>query len=105
MTAIVITPRGPFSLAASMRFLEGFTPAAYRGASDGRVLRLAFPADDGPSTVSAEIGQAQGSEGAVQANVTVHTGNPSGPVHGWSPTGSRTRRPEVCWSTHPASRS
>jgi hypothetical protein len=60
MTAIVITPRGPFSLAASMRFLEGFTPAAYRGASDGRVLRLAFPADDGPSTVSAEIGAGAG---------------------------------------------
>ncbi|MEV2271258.1 DNA-3-methyladenine glycosylase family protein [Nonomuraea africana] len=76
MTAIAITPRGPFSLAASMRFLEGFTPAGYRDASDGRVLRLAFPADDGHSTVSAEVGQAQSSEGTVQANVTVHTGSP-----------------------------
>ncbi|MFI0715003.1 DNA-3-methyladenine glycosylase family protein [Streptomyces inhibens] len=79
MTALVITPRGPFSLAASMRFLEGFTPAGYRDASDGGVLRLAFPADDGHSTVSAEVRQAGGSEGSagsVQANVTVHTGNP-----------------------------
>ncbi|UKY48071.1 DNA-3-methyladenine glycosylase family protein [Streptomyces inhibens] len=77
MTALVITPRGPFSLAASMRFLEGFTPAGYRDASDGRVLRLAFPADDGHSTVSAEVRQAGGSEGSagsVQANATVHTG-------------------------------
>jgi hypothetical protein len=35
-----------------MRFLEGFTPAGYRDTSDGTVLRLAFPADDGHSTVS-----------------------------------------------------
>lgn len=85
MSAIVITPRGLFSLAASMRFLEGFTPAGYRDASDGRVLRLAFPADDGHSTVSAEVRQAggsegpegsEGSEGSVRADVTVHTGNP-----------------------------
>ncbi|MFE2428997.1 DNA-3-methyladenine glycosylase family protein [Streptomyces sp. NPDC059373] len=76
MTAIVVTPRGPFSLAASLRFLEGFTPAGYRDASDGRVLRLAFPTDDGRSTVSAEVRQAQGSEGTVQAKVTVHTGKP-----------------------------
>ncbi|MGI5401666.1 DNA-3-methyladenine glycosylase family protein [Streptomyces sp. CA-135486] len=76
MTAIVITPRGPFSLAASMRFLEGFTPAGYRDASAGRVLRLAFPADDGHSTVSAAVRQAEDSEGTVQADVTVHAGNP-----------------------------
>ncbi|MET7617383.1 DNA-3-methyladenine glycosylase 2 family protein [Streptomyces sp. NPDC005408] len=76
MTAIAITPRGPFSLAASMRFLEGFTPAGYRDASDGRGLRLAFPADDGYSTVSAEVRQAQSSEGTVRADVAVHSGNP-----------------------------
>lgn len=45
MTAIDITPRGVMSLAASMRFLEGFTPAGYRIASDGRLLRLALPAE------------------------------------------------------------
>jgi len=79
VTSVAITPRGPFSLAASMRFLEGFTPAGYRDTSDGKVLRLAFPADDGHSTVSAEVRQAQrseSSESTVRANVTVHTGNP-----------------------------
>ena len=29
MATITITPRGPFSLAASGRFLEGFAPARY----------------------------------------------------------------------------
>ncbi|NUK33144.1 DNA-3-methyladenine glycosylase 2 family protein [Streptomyces lunaelactis] len=83
MTAtVVITPRGPFSLAASLRFLEGFTPAGYRDASDGRVLRLAFPADDGRSTVSAEVRQAQSPEGTVRANVTVHSGNPGNDAAG-----------------------
>ncbi|GAA3386098.1 DNA-3-methyladenine glycosylase family protein [Cryptosporangium minutisporangium] len=41
---IILTPRGPFSLAASIRFLEGFGPARYRAAGDG-VLRLAFPVE------------------------------------------------------------
>lgn len=39
-----IEPVGPFSLASSVRFLEGFAPAAYRGiGQDG--LRFAFVAD------------------------------------------------------------
>ena len=41
---IVLVPRGPFSLAASSRFLSGFRPARYRGQDDG-VLRLAFPVE------------------------------------------------------------
>lgn len=44
MSGFSLLPRGPFSLAASTRFLEGFAPAAYRGGDD-RVLRLAFVAD------------------------------------------------------------
>lgn len=36
-------PQGPYSLDASIRFLEGFTPAAYAGERD--VLRLAVIAD------------------------------------------------------------
>jgi DNA-3-methyladenine glycosylase II len=72
-TTVVIAPRGPFSLAAASRFLEGFTPARYRTSSDG-VLRLAFPADDGHSTVSAAVRQAE--DGAVRAEVTVHAGGP-----------------------------
>ncbi|MFE9634222.1 DNA-3-methyladenine glycosylase family protein [Streptomyces sp. NPDC006463] len=69
-TLTAITPRGPFSLAASVRFLAGFTPAGYRGAPDGTVLRLAFPADDGHSTVGAEVRQALGPGAAVEADVT-----------------------------------
>jgi DNA-3-methyladenine glycosylase II len=43
-TAIRITPKGPFSLAASARFLEGFAPATYGGAPEGHV-HLAFPVE------------------------------------------------------------
>jgi DNA-3-methyladenine glycosylase II len=39
-----LTPRGPFSLAASIHFLAGFSPARYKGPDDG-VLRLAFPVE------------------------------------------------------------
>ena len=44
METFTLVPRGPFSLAASIRFLEGFTPASYSNAPDG-VLELAFPAE------------------------------------------------------------
>ena len=76
MTAVAITPRGPFSLAASVRFLEGFTPASYHTAADG-TLRLAFPSDDGHSTVAAAVRQeetADGTAGRVRAEFTVHPG-------------------------------
>ncbi|HVV09036.1 DNA-3-methyladenine glycosylase 2 family protein [Amycolatopsis sp.] len=44
----VLTPRGGFSLAASARFLEGFTPAARPDAADEPgALRLAFPVERG----------------------------------------------------------
>ena len=33
METFTLVPRGPFSLAASIKFLEGFTPAAYRGSA------------------------------------------------------------------------
>lgn len=39
-----VTPDAGYSLAASIRFLEGFTPAAYEG-PDAGTLRLAFVAD------------------------------------------------------------
>jgi len=35
-------PRGPYSLAAGARFLEGFAPAAHEAAAEGH-LHLAFP--------------------------------------------------------------
>ncbi|MBD3006696.1 DNA-3-methyladenine glycosylase [Streptomyces sp. 5-10] len=74
MTAVALTPSGPFSLAASMRFLEGFTPANYQGTADW-VLRLAFPADDGHSTVAVAVRQeetAEGAAGRVRAEFTTY---------------------------------
>jgi hypothetical protein len=41
-----ITPQGPFDLAASARFVAGFTPAARPdAAAEEGVLRLAFPVE------------------------------------------------------------
>ncbi|MGW7459652.1 DNA-3-methyladenine glycosylase family protein [Streptomyces sp. NPDC054797] len=72
MTAVVLTPRGPFSLAAGLRFLEGFAPAPDSGGRDG-TLRLAFPSDDGRFTVTAAVRQdetsATSSAGAVRAGI------------------------------------
>jgi DNA-3-methyladenine glycosylase II len=68
MDAIAITPRGPFSLAASGRFLEGFAPAHYHGHGPDDPIRLAFPADDGHSTVGAAVHQAP--DGTVLADLT-----------------------------------
>lgn len=45
-TTFEIRPSGPYSLAASIKFLEGFTPAAYEG-SGADTLGLAFIADGG----------------------------------------------------------
>lgn len=44
MPVLTIRPQGPFSLAASIRFLEGFAPAAYSDRDRDR-LRLAFPVE------------------------------------------------------------
>jgi DNA-3-methyladenine glycosylase II len=41
-----LVPKGPFSLAASAAFLEGFAPAAHRAGEAGQ-LHLAFVADGG----------------------------------------------------------
>ncbi|MFH9419363.1 DNA-3-methyladenine glycosylase family protein [Streptomyces sp. NPDC017529] len=79
MPAVSLAPAGPFSLAAGIRFLEGFTPARYRHAADG-ILRLAFPADDTASVVAATVRQeagADGGTGTVRAEFTVHPGNPA----------------------------
>ena len=59
METFTLVPRGPFSLAASIRFLEGFTPASYSNASDG-VLELAFPAEGSWRTVGVRVSQAAG---------------------------------------------
>src|ERR1700761_5841919 len=57
METFTLVPRGPFSLAASIRFLEGFTPASYSHAPDG-VLELAFPAEGSWRTVGVRVSQA-----------------------------------------------
>jgi len=68
MATIAITPQGPFSLAASGRFLEGFAPARYHGHAPDGAIRLAFPADDGHSTAGAAVHQA--ADGTVLADLT-----------------------------------
>lgn len=69
MGTFTLTPQGPFSLAASARFLEGFTPAQYRGSAAGegpaRSLRLAFPVERDWGT--AGIAVTQRDDGTVVA--------------------------------------
>ncbi|PWI42982.1 DNA-3-methyladenine glycosylase [Streptomyces sp. ICBB 8177] len=67
-------PEGPFSLASSIGFLEGFTPASYDRPADG-VLRLAFPADDGRGVIGCAVAQEEAvgtSPGTVSARFTLH---------------------------------
>jgi DNA-3-methyladenine glycosylase II len=56
MERFTMVPRGPFSLASSIRFLEGFTPSAYAPAGDA-VLELAFPAEGSWETVGVRVRQ------------------------------------------------
>ncbi|HEV2251626.1 MAG TPA: hypothetical protein VGS06_00385 [Streptosporangiaceae bacterium] len=65
METFTLVPRGPFSLASSVRFLEGFTPAAYSSAGDA-VLELAFPVEGSWETVGVRVRQ---DGGAVTASV------------------------------------
>jgi DNA-3-methyladenine glycosylase II len=65
METFTMVPRGPFSLASSIRFIEGFTPAAYASAGDA-VLELAFPVEGSWETVGVRVRQ---DGGAVTASV------------------------------------
>src|ERR1700737_3738941 len=56
METFTLVPGGPFSLAASIKFLEGFTPATYRGPADG-VLELAFAVEGSWQTVGVRVRQ------------------------------------------------
>ncbi len=49
-----IKPEGPYSFQASIRFLEGFAPAAYEGEGADH-LRLAFVADGGEDVAGALV--------------------------------------------------
>ena len=59
METFTMVPRGPFSLAASVRFLEGFTPAAYPGprSAAATALELAFPMESSWQTVGVRARQ------------------------------------------------
>jgi DNA-3-methyladenine glycosylase II len=72
MPTVSITPPGPFSLAASIRFLDSFTPAAYRDAADG-LLRMAFPSDDGGSVIGVAVRQ-DAPDATVAAEYSVRPG-------------------------------
>jgi DNA-3-methyladenine glycosylase II len=67
MPDFTLTPAGPFSLAASTRFLEGFAPAAYQGHTAGH-LDLAFPVDGDWRTVGVHL-QQDARSGAVAGEV------------------------------------
>jgi len=69
MTTFTMVPRGPFSLAASVRFLEGFTPAAYSGPSstEDAVLEGAFPMEGSWQTAGIRV--RQDASGAVTAEI------------------------------------
>ncbi len=71
MERFELRPRGPYALAASVRFLEGFAPAAYDGAAPGH-LHMAFIADDG-----AMAGVCVRDEGGVVAGEIVGEADPS----------------------------
>jgi DNA-3-methyladenine glycosylase II len=66
METFTLVPRGPFSLAASIAFLEGFTPASYSGVPDS-TLELAFPVEGSWRTAGVRV--RQGSDGAVTAEI------------------------------------
>ncbi len=79
METFTLVPRGPFSLAASIRFLEGFTPAAYAGSADD-VLELAFPVEGSWQTVGVRVRQEAGD--ATAGDVTAEIVSPAKPEPG-----------------------
>ncbi len=54
MATFTLTARGPFSLAASTRFLEGFTPAGYAAPAD-QPLELAFAVEGSWRTTGVRV--------------------------------------------------
>ncbi|MBV9793100.1 MAG: DNA-3-methyladenine glycosylase 2 family protein [Actinobacteria bacterium] len=65
MTAFRLTAQGPFSLAASTRFLEGFTPAGYTATAD-EPLELAFPVEGSWTTAGIRV---DGTPGGVTGEI------------------------------------
>lgn len=54
-----IEPKGPYSFTQSVRFLEGFAPAAYEG-GESDLLRLAFTVDGGEDVAGAIVRSEEG---------------------------------------------
>ena len=81
---LTTSPRGPFSLAASSRFLEAFAPAG--PVADDGPLRLVFAPDRRGATTGAVVTQT--ADGVVRADVV-----------GAEPGGSSTTWPASCSST------
>jgi DNA-3-methyladenine glycosylase II len=69
-----LTARGPFSLAAGTRFLEGFTPAGYTGRAD-EPLELAFPVEGDGRTAGVRVRE-------HPHGVTVEIVSPAAPAPG-----------------------
>jgi DNA-3-methyladenine glycosylase II len=76
METFRLVPQGPFSLAASIKFLEGFTPGAYRGSADS-VLELAFPVEGSWPTVGVRV--RQDTDGVTAGDVTAEIVSPAEP--------------------------
>jgi DNA-3-methyladenine glycosylase II len=68
MKTFELAPKGPFSLAAGAAFLEGFSPAAYRGAGAGH-LHLAFVPDGEEGAAGVCLRQPDGADGVVVGEV------------------------------------
>jgi DNA-3-methyladenine glycosylase II len=65
VSTFILPVRGPFSLAASTRFLEGFAPAAFDPTA-GQPLELAFPVEGTWETVGVRVReQADGVSGEI----------------------------------------
>jgi DNA-3-methyladenine glycosylase II len=101
METFTMSPRGPFSLAASIQFLEGFTPAAYGGpqAAPDPVLELAFPMEGSWQTVGVRVRQ-QGDE--VTAEVVSPPEAGAGLVRDLRPQVERILSVDVDGSDFPA---
>jgi DNA-3-methyladenine glycosylase II len=73
-TTFVFSPMGPYSLAASIRYLEGFAPAAYESES-AATLEMVFCVDGHWDPVAVRVHE---EAGAVQG--TVHGGDTLAPA-------------------------
>jgi hypothetical protein len=89
METFTLIPRGPFTLASSIGFLEGFTPAAYAGLRDA-ALELAFPVEGSWETAGVRVRQ---EDEQVTAGPATRTRWPT-TSHGWPwPSGMPTGCP------------